>query len=451
DPNSPERRDLEERWFGAFKDWLSRLNKVKSNTKADLGMSKSFQSTLYSASQTCASDDGTAAFASSISLTAQGSAGYNVEYGFYLEGTIFPPGIDQAYVYVSSHGQATIGLTLAGRASASYDSGKVALIPPVYWPGLSYPGIVSIGPSLNIYGQLQGSLTLSGTVGATLTYPLPESHISLGITGNDGNQSEEESAGGMSLVPGAFTVAPTFDVSLSGSLSVHAIPEASLVFDLLPNTIVHVNARAYIALDGSVTVSFDADLSSVQARVDAAIDATAGIEATAGSQYTLGPWSIYHNNFNLYHIPYYADFVESGVFADDPHRGNNANLSALSYSAFDHTLDKRSLISGTLTCPKTVDEGTAACDKQLADDDPADADPDDTTDELFRRSDDSHGFNASHHCADSRTSPHSFSANLTSTRSSGEACQSHWVHRVRAISVRCALLVEVLIILVGWN
>ena len=71
----------EERWFGAFGDWLSRLNKVKSNTKADLGMSKSFQSVLYSASQMCASEDGTTTFSSSLTLTASGNANANVEYG----------------------------------------------------------------------------------------------------------------------------------------------------------------------------------------------------------------------------------------------------------------------------------------------------------------------------------------------------------------------------------
>ncbi|TFK91426.1 hypothetical protein K466DRAFT_482749 [Polyporus arcularius HHB13444] len=394
DPNSPARRELEERWFGAFGDWLSRLNKVKSNTKADLGMSKSFQSVLYSASQSCSSDDGTTTFASSMSLTAQGSADYNVEYGFYLEGTIFPPGINQAYVYVSSHGSATVGLQLTGRASASYNSGKIPIIPPVYWPGLSYPGIVSIGPSLNIYGQLQGSLTLSGDIGATVTYPLPESYVFRSLCGC--SHVVEETILAL-IIPSAFNVAPTFDVSLGGSLSVHAIPEASLVFDLLPNTIVHVNARAYISLDGSVTASFDADLSGVEASVVAGIDATAGVEASAGSKYTLGPFSLYHTSLTLYHVPSYLhDYIESGIFAgsseyDSLHRNTSLDPYT-SYTFHGHTLDRRSIISGTLTCPKTVDgDGSASCDQQLADDDVADADPDDTTDELFRRSSDIEG------------------------------------------------------------
>ena len=119
-------------------------------------MSKSFQSVLYSASQMCASEDGTTTFSSSLTLTASGTAQANVEYGMlddppynrdedqlnvsaglYLEGTLFPPKISRAYLYVSSHGSATIGLQLAGRAAASYNSNKVAIIPPVFWPGVS--------------------------------------------------------------------------------------------------------------------------------------------------------------------------------------------------------------------------------------------------------------------------------------------------------------------------
>lgn len=104
----------------------------------------------------CASEDGTTTFSSSLTLTASGDAHANVEYGtfdsftlvlsithlpihagFYLEGTIFPPVINQAYIYVSSHGSATIGLELAGRAAASYNSDKVPIIPPIFWPGVS--------------------------------------------------------------------------------------------------------------------------------------------------------------------------------------------------------------------------------------------------------------------------------------------------------------------------
>ncbi|KAJ3019388.1 hypothetical protein NUW54_g96 [Trametes sanguinea] len=413
DPNSPLRREFQRRWFGSFGDWLARLNKVKSKTQAALRMSKSFESVLYSASQSCASADGTTTFDSSISLTAQGSADYMVEYGFYLEGTIFPPDIDQAYIYVSSQGSATIGLEMAGRAQADYNSGQVAIIPPIYWPGLSYPGIVSVGPALNIYGQLRGAIAISGTIGATVAYPLPELHIALGITGNDSKQSNVDGTGLGLSIPTTFEVAPTFDVALSDLdittmvSSIDAIPEASLTFNLLPNTPVHVNARAYIALDGGLSAFFENDgLSSVTAHVTAGVKAVAGVEASAGTsaQYTLGPFYLYQNTLDLYEqtIPLpgtsqhrrslpYGSLVEDGIFGASEatliSEGTRASLS-LTPSVeppFTVLLGRRSLIDGTLLCPAVTDGGNTRCAQDLADDDPADADPDDTSDELSRR------------------------------------------------------------------
>lgn len=84
DPGSNVRRDLEERWFGAFSDWLARITKVKSDTSADLLMQKSFSSVLFSASQSCASDDGTTTFDASMQITANGNAAAHLNYGIIL-------------------------------------------------------------------------------------------------------------------------------------------------------------------------------------------------------------------------------------------------------------------------------------------------------------------------------------------------------------------------------
>ena len=192
---------------------------------------------------------------------------------------------------------------------------------------------------------------------------------------------------------------------------------------------------AYVALDGAVTLSFAADTSAVDASVVASADVTTvsslrwslkllvaelslqGVEATAGpSQYTLGPFNLFHTDLTLYKYvfingscvrfaqiefrqslsfggdaqmrlaqPAYGNLVEDGVFS--PGGGLSANITSHPFESLGHPLDRRSVIGGTLTCPQTIDNsGSASCDQQLADDDPADADPDDTTDELFRRS-----------------------------------------------------------------
>ena len=84
DPNSPVKRGvIEERWFGGFSDWLARLNKVEAESTSDLFITKSFSQTLFSASQTCSSSDGSTNFMASIDLTASGSANFHLRYGMW--------------------------------------------------------------------------------------------------------------------------------------------------------------------------------------------------------------------------------------------------------------------------------------------------------------------------------------------------------------------------------
>lgn len=124
--------------------------------------------------------------------------------------------------------------------------------------------------------------------------------------------------------------------------------------------------------------------------------------------------------------PAYGDLIEGGVFS----RGGplSGNITSHLFEPLGHPFDRRSIIGGALTCPKTVNNsGSASCDQQLADDDPADADPDDTTNELFRRSDVPDGLLEHYSCE------RPFEIRLRSLMqglSSGEACQSYRLFRV---------------------
>ena len=57
--------------------------------------------------------------------------------GFYLEGQIFPPKINQAYLYASNEGSATLGFEISGKAGIEYDSDKLQIVPSISWPGVS--------------------------------------------------------------------------------------------------------------------------------------------------------------------------------------------------------------------------------------------------------------------------------------------------------------------------
>lgn len=70
--------------------------------------------------------------------------------GFYLEGTIFPVAVNQAYVYAKSDASASLGFVLTGKAQLQYDSGRVALIPPITWPGVRIINLLNIYASNSV-------------------------------------------------------------------------------------------------------------------------------------------------------------------------------------------------------------------------------------------------------------------------------------------------------------
>lgn len=78
--------------------------------------------------------------------------------------------------------------------------------------------------------------------------------------------------------------------------------------------------------------------------------------------------------------------MEDGIiFTGATDRSASRNTPVTSaVTLFEHELGERSIISGNITCPQTVDGGDSQCAADLADDDPADADPDDTSGEVFQ-------------------------------------------------------------------
>ncbi|KAI0916647.1 hypothetical protein AcW1_010187 [Taiwanofungus camphoratus] len=393
DPNSAVRRGvIEERWFGGFTDWLSRLNKVESESSADLLISRSFNKVLYSASQTCGSADGTTSFTASVDLSVFGNANLHVRYGFYMQGTIFPTNINDAYVYASSDASASLGFELSGKAKATYSSGRVPIIPQIAWPGLSYYGIVTVGPTFNIFGVLDGSLTASGTFSVTNSYTFPGGRVAWGIIG-DPNDSDEGISGNVQPTPFGYEITPQADIQLGGSLSIHVIPEAEVTINVFPGTPASLGALAYIAADGSMNVQLSADLSSADVYVGGNLLFSGGVDSISGSTRSplLGPYTFYQNDWTIYN--YTLPFGSSTA----TRRELDANFTDPTFDDFvafpvhelysdSHGISnnyRRSSPLGSLSCPTPVNQ-TISLPSELADDD--DSDPDDVQDEYTRRS-----------------------------------------------------------------
>ncbi|THG96438.1 hypothetical protein EW026_g5395 [Hermanssonia centrifuga] len=337
--NDPQmiKRGLEERWFGAFDDWLAKTTQVKSDTSARLDMQQAFSTTLFSASQNCASEDGSTQFASSLNVAVHGNAQAHVTFGLYVQGHVLPsPSIDAAYVYIVSQATANLGFEVTGKASVTYDPGQVKMIPEIAWPGLSVPGTFSL----------------------TSNWDTGEFYYSVGT----GDQHQEAAKSDPQFATD-WQVTPHADVQLDGNLAVHVIPTASLGINILSGLI---NAQANLVLDGSVYVDLSASLSGAHVSVGDVVRLDASVTGT-GFNYPG------YNFFNLQRECYSAD-VTFGFTKRDyiPTVAMDDLVSDGLYGALPYTMngstprlsqEKRGLLDafGFLKCP-TAEEGGGSGD-----------------------------------------------------------------------------------------
>ncbi|KAJ7283211.1 hypothetical protein C8J57DRAFT_1675526 [Mycena rebaudengoi] len=378
DPNSPIKRGIiEARWFGGLSDWISRLNRVESESSADLLMQRSFHEVLYSASQTCANDAGTAAFTASLDISVSGSASLHLRYGYYMEGTLFPPGINQAYVYASSDASAQLGFEMSGKATATYDSGRIHLIPEVSWPGLSYLGIVTLGPVFNIYGELEGSISVSGTFAVTNQYMFPGGRVAWGVIG-DSAAPDEGVRSAAQVSPSGYTITPQYNIEIGGSLDLHIIPEAGLTVDIFRGTPAHLGVIGYISADADLGLKLAADLSSASVNVGLTLDFNGGSSRTP----LIGPFNFFHTTWTIY--DYTIPFTSQLQLKHQTENFSEITSSA-SWLEDTNTVSKRSIL-GDFKCPKPEEESPASeCSAELEDDSADIDDPDDVIGEAERR------------------------------------------------------------------
>ncbi|KAJ5089843.1 hypothetical protein N7532_008527 [Penicillium argentinense] len=125
---------LGKRWFGKFVDWLKKINTVEAGNDGFLNTAFQKGFLLYRAVKGCARRT---FYAEMMYLDAD--IQMDATYAYYLSGTIVPL-------------EWTI---LTG-------TWWKKLIDTLSYPGLSIKGIATVGPSLDIYGRIRGSVTLSG-------------------------------------------------------------------------------------------------------------------------------------------------------------------------------------------------------------------------------------------------------------------------------------------------
>ncbi|KAH9919518.1 uncharacterized protein B0H18DRAFT_1122441 [Fomitopsis serialis] len=239
--------EYEKRWFGGFTEWLQRLNTITNGNSISRNFHWSDTYTIYHAQESCPN------FESSLDISVYGNAQISSQFGYYLEATVVPPAIQQAYVYVDVGASASATFTIQGLAKAEWNSGQYELI-SFGFPGLYYPGLLTLGPSLHLYAELSGEISLTGQLSTTVGYTV---HYALGST------SDEPTLGpnltGSTANNNGYNYDFGYNVELSGGLTAYLTPSLELGLTVLGGSVMdataYVQAELYagLILNGSVS------------------------------------------------------------------------------------------------------------------------------------------------------------------------------------------------------
>ncbi|KAK3390167.1 glycosyl hydrolases family 18 protein-like protein [Podospora didyma] len=249
--------ELHKRWFGSdILAWINRMLQPTVTKTFRHKYEEVFRLNFIEERWTCPGRDG--------HVLARADTRVNIEtsFGFTLIAKqLFPLEIDSFLVF-NNKGEVVCTFTIDVLAQFRYDTGERNLLPPIAFPGASLvvPGIVTIGPALNLRGRIEAGVTISAQLEARLDvvsweyeYRLPQVlEPATPDTPNQGHTGDRNNL----LQPSFYA-----GVSARGDATVHLIAalQFGIKFDPKFN---FPEATAEVGVDGYVQVNLAAGIST---------------------------------------------------------------------------------------------------------------------------------------------------------------------------------------------
>ena len=193
-----------------------------------------------------------------LDISVAGNAHLSSHFGYYLEATIVPPAIQQSYVYFSTGAAAQATFTITGLAAASFDSNQLEIFSAGF-PGLYYPGLLTLGPSLHVYAQLTGQLSMSGKFQTSVGYTFPSFDVTIGKEDSNADSETYDPPVTPSNNNQGYDFSFGYNVALEGSVEAHVVPTLQLGLSILGGQLmdaqIFADADMYagVAVNGSVS------------------------------------------------------------------------------------------------------------------------------------------------------------------------------------------------------
>ncbi|ETS88166.1 hypothetical protein PFICI_01994 [Pestalotiopsis fici W106-1] len=271
---------VDKRWWGVIGTWIKKLTTIEKSDLGVIPLGWQDSINLFSAQWGCPGET----FSANLRMDLEARIQMDATYAYYFQGQFIPPASPEVYAYLGMEPSAYVGLHLEGNAVMQYSSGRKKIIDTLAYPGLAVKGIAAVGPTLDVYGEIRGKITIHGeaNAGATLNFGKAEVYWP-----SDAAESEDaqQLLGLDSDVkkPAPDTIAPTFEagVEIDAQLDVIVTPEANVGIKIGGGSLVSTTI-----MDAQLTGYVMGDLS---------FQASGQVSTTTGSfQYSYGVYAFYN-------------------------------------------------------------------------------------------------------------------------------------------------------------
>lgn len=261
------RSELHERWFGqGILAWLSQMLKPSISTEFRHSIKEDYSIKILDDEVHCG--EGNTQFDAYIRATATTSVDVETSFGMTLTAVFTndddnPLDITGSYLTFYNEGKISAVVRLEALMTVHY--GRKERIANIPFPGASFsiPGLATIGPQLNIYGQVDLGLTVSGEFETTIDVASWEIRQTLPDNDSDHDPKEldktdYDDTGSWEGIQKPQVYA---GISATGDASVHLIASVDFGVTFKPKWKIS-DARASVVADGWLQVKMGAGIST---------------------------------------------------------------------------------------------------------------------------------------------------------------------------------------------
>ncbi|KAL5520933.1 hypothetical protein ACEPAF_2936 [Sanghuangporus sanghuang] len=260
---------------GLIDSFLGDFNKTKSTDLPPINIDQSFN--IFNTTVSCSTNE-----QAKLSVDVNAKLNAEVTIGAVLAGSLIPPKIKEFGLFSGVSADLEGGLSIDADIAGQIDTGKITLF-TVGLPGLSIPGILSLGPSFEIDAQAFATVDLEVTMDVDLAYSFSE--LQLFFPPSDDHPSGAVVA--PQDTPLKLSASP--NIESNATLEAHLIPTLKFGLEVLgTNANIFLDLDAFAALDlglvAGATASVDSSgATNASAQVGGCVDVNGGVSINAGA------------------------------------------------------------------------------------------------------------------------------------------------------------------------